>query len=121
MKVDIKRTEEMRGLIFKKKNFVVTVTVQLTEEEKKVIELAKYGDYVLVERPIRAGVKDGAGLEDVFHLRVRHLLSGKPDKYEFEHIDDANRYQNELPEALKALKSLIENYVEAPKDQSFEL
>jgi hypothetical protein len=121
MKVDINRTEETRGLVFKKKDFVVTVTVHFTEEEKKVIELAKYGDYVLVERPPRAGVKDGKGLEDVFHLRVRHLLKGTPDKYEFEHIDDANKYQNELPEALKALKSLIENYADAPTSQSFEL
>lgn len=121
MKVDIKRTEEMRGFIFKKKDFVVTVTVQFTEEEKKVIELAKYSDYVLVERPPRAGVKDGAGLEDVFHLRVGHLLKGTPDKYEFEHVDDADRYQRALPEELKNLKQAIENYVETPKDQSFEL
>jgi hypothetical protein len=121
MKVDIKRTEEMRGLIFKKKDFVVTVTVQFTEEEKKAIEMTKIGNYVLVERPPRAGVKDGKGLEDVFHLRVRQLLNGAPDKYEFERIDDANRYQHQLPEALKSLKALIEDYVEAPANQSFEL
>lgn len=111
----------MRGLIFKKKNFVVTVTVQFSEEEKKAIEMAQLSKYVLVERPIRAGVKDGAGLEDVFHLRVGHLLKGTPDKYEFEYIDDADRYHRALPEALKELKQAIENYVETPKDQSFEL
>lgn len=120
MKVDIKRTEETRGLIFKKKDFVVTVTVLFTEEEKKAIEMAQLEKYVLVERPPRAGV-DGKGVEDVFHLRVRHLLKGTPDKYEFEHVDDADAYQRALPEELKNLKQAIQNYIDTPKDQSFEL
>lgn len=120
MKVYIKRTEETRGLIFKKKDFVVTVTVLFTEEEKKVIELAKFGDLVLVERPTRAGINDHS-MPDIWHLRVSQLLKGEPDKYEFEDIAAANDYQNQLPDALRALKDLIEKHVEAPKDQSFEL
>src|SRR5688572_27838977 len=108
MKVDISRKEDTHGLLFKKKVYVVTLNVQLTEEEKKAIELANIRNHVLVERPPRAGVKDSAGAEDVFHLYVRHILNGKPDVYEFSDLGQAMEYQEALPDALRALKGIIE-------------
>jgi len=120
MKVDIQKSEGQIGLIFKKKIHIVTLSVQLTEEEKKIIELTDIRDHVVCERPIRAGVEKSAD-PDLFHLFVRHLLKDEPDVYEFENLADANSYANALPGSLKNLKDFINDNKEAPESTSFEL
>ena len=120
MKIDIKRGEEKAGLIFKKTYYTVTVTVQFSEEEKKVIQLTKTENHIVTERPKRAGIKDNAP-DDIWHLRVRTLLPGKPDKYEFENLADANEYNDALLPSLKNLKGFIEKNAKPVADTSVEL
>jgi hypothetical protein len=121
MKIDITRGEAKGGLIFKKVYPSVTVQVQFTEEEKKVIEVAKLGNHILCERPKRAGEKASEKLDDIWHLRVRQLLSGKPDQYEFENLAEANSYNDALVPSLKNLKAAIELNSRPIENTSIEL
>lgn len=120
MKVDIQRGEEKQGLIFKKTYPTVTVQVVFSEEEKAVIKATKTENHVICERPKRAGIKDNAP-SDVWALRVRHLLAGKPDKYEFESIVDANSYNDALVPSLKNLKSFLESNGQPVQNTSVEI
>ncbi|MEJ0041003.1 MAG: hypothetical protein WDM81_01665 [Rhizomicrobium sp.] len=58
---------------------------------------------------------------DAYHLRVKDLLSGKPDKYLFDTPADAKVYEHELTEALKAFKQFIAANAEMAGAKSFEL
>ncbi len=120
MKIDITRGEEKAGLVFKKIYQTVTLNVQFSDEEKKVIELAKLRDHIICERPKRAGIKDNAP-DDIWHLRVRHLLTGKPDKYEFDNLAEANSYNDALVPSLKNLKAAIESNAKPIENTSIEL
>jgi len=120
MKVNITRGEEKAGLVFKKTYYTVTLDVQLTEEEKKVIQLTNAGDNILCERPKRAGIKDNAP-PHIWHLYVRTLVKGKPDKYEFENIAEANSYNDALVPSLKNLKAFIESNGKPITDTSIEI
>ena len=120
MKVDIKRSEQTRGLFKKTTEYHVSVSVQFSEEEKKVIEECDISGNVICERPTRAGMK---AFEDpsIFHLRVLSLLKDKPDVFEFENLADANEYNDAIPPSLKNLKDFIERNSSPQEDTSFEL
>ena len=52
---------------------------------------------------------------------MRSLLPGKPDKYEFENLADANEYNDALVPSLKNLKGFIESNGRPVADTSIEL
>lgn len=122
MKVDIKRGESTTkvGMFKKIPVHTVSLDVAFTEEEKKAIEMLDIGGHVLIERRPPPGV-NASGIEDVFHLHVRHLLKNEPNVHEFERLDDANSYANEIPDALRTLKSYLEENMNVPGDSSFEI
>ena len=97
------------------------VHVQFTDEEKKVIQLAKLKDHIICERPKRAGQKASASLDDIWHLRVRHLLEDKPNEYEFENLAEANSYNDALVPSLRNLKAAIEANSKPIENTSIEL
>ena len=120
MKIDITRGEKTVGFIKKTKQYTVTLTVLFSDEEKQVIKEAKFEKYVLVERPVRAGIKDNS-MPDIWHLRVSKLLDGKPDEYEFDTIVEENDYNDALMPALKNLKNNIIVHGRPVENTSVEL
>jgi len=117
MKVDIQRSEKTVGLIFKKPRYIVSVTVQFSEEEKALIKKMDVTNHIVIERPPLIGSNSDP---NHFHLRVRQLLKGK-DEWEFERLDEANSYYTELPGALKTMKEYLASDGNTSKSESFEL
>lgn len=107
MKVDIRHEEVKKGLVFKKAYQQVTVQVQFTDEEKKIIKdnggwnfsiISLNDGYKLVD-------KDGRAPHVVL---VTHLLDG-PSKYCLLAKGEAKTYEALVVERLRELKVWLTN------------
>lgn len=127
MRVSIEHINKSSGLIFKKHYIEVAVTVVFSDEEQAVIRSRKLKEYVVLKREPdmltveRLGAKDAAQFAETYHLRIKHLASGKPDKYPFETPIDAKNYEADLTAALKMLKEFIGANSETAGAKSFEI
>lgn len=123
MRVSIEHEEEKHGLFRKTTYYTVSLTVDFSEEEKQVIKDSDLGDSLILERPPQANIKDSTqGLEDIFHLRIKDLVKGKPDKHTWATPAEAKNYEADLKEVLPKLKEYIEqNSGIEEKSTTFEL
>jgi hypothetical protein len=126
MRASIEHKEIASGLIKKVPQVEVTVAVQLSEEERAIVERWNLGERVVVERQINAH-RLGKMKADQYdyeanleHLRIAHLLRG-PNRYVVDTPLDAKVYQNEVVEGLKSLKSFLAGCAELAEPQSLEI
>jgi hypothetical protein len=127
MRVSINHADRKFGLFGGTRMVEVAATVVFSDEEQAIIRGRKLKDYIVLKREPdsrsidRLGAANVAELADAYHLRVRSLLSGKPDTYLFDTPAHAKRYEAELTDALKAFKDFIAANAETASATTFEL
>ena len=127
MRVSIEHAEKKFGLLRRTSRIEVSAAVVFSDEEQAVIRERKLKDYVVLKRAPdsdsvdRLGAAHVAGMLDAYHLRVKNLLSGKPDKYLFDTPAEAKVYEHDLTEALKGFKAFITANAEMAGAKTFEL
>lgn len=137
MKVSIKNVDKSKGLVFKNKLYGVETHVIFTEEEKAIIKERNLTHMVLMDRGVPADVDPEKhakrGLVKLAATAVIHgrdannfdltpatMLRG-PDTYFMFNEHERNQYHEEMRNALKQLKHLIDSTAETAEDESFEL
>jgi hypothetical protein len=127
MRVSIEHSDKAVGLLKRVNQVEVTTTVQFSEEELAVIRDRRLKDYIVAERvpdsrtASKFDAEYAASIADGWHLRVRDLMKGKPDRFTFDTPVDAKLYEERLKEALKTLKSFIEGNASMAEATTFEL
>lgn len=123
MRVNIEHSTKTTGLLRKTTHYVVTLTVEFTDEEKHIIRERRLGKDVIMERDIPSD-KDPAKfakVADAFHIRIQDLLRG-PDSYALSTPLEAKAYEAELTEKVTLLKSYIDgNRSVEQQSTTFEL
>jgi hypothetical protein len=126
MRVAIEHTQKTTGLFSKTTHYVVSVTVQFSEEEKHVLK--KLGDAVVVEREPGSQTKPFANAEEAailgkhLNLKVSDLIKGKTDSYSLATPGEAKEYDSNLRASLQNLKGYISNNTAALSGKdTFEL
>lgn len=126
MRVSIEHTQQTKGLFSKTTHYIVSVTVQFSEEEKYALKNA--GDAVIVEREPGSQTKPFANEEEAailgrhLHLKVSHLIKGKTDNYSLASPAEAKEYDTNLRASLQNLKDYISANTEVMSGKdSFEL
>lgn len=114
MKVSLKPGTEKRGLVLKKEIHTVSVTVQMTEEEKAAARAASILDQHLFVFPYDE--KNGRG----YPVLVKNLVKGFDDKAVFQNFLDASAFTTEVKDMLVKVKSALEAKMNEG-DEVFEL
>ncbi len=115
MRVTLDRQETQTGLIFKKPNYQLEVTVDYTEEEKAIIRKHRFTDYVLIE--FRIGPKD----DDLVPTLVGDFIKRPTRTYAFNNLLNSQQFEAELKQKLQGLKSMIESGVVTTGKETFTL
>jgi hypothetical protein len=127
MRVSIEHNDKTHGLVFKVHQVEVAVTVIFAEEELAVIRSRKLGDTVILERQADARTAEKLGAEylasvaEGFHLRVKDLVKGKPERFTFDNPLQAKAYEQKLKAALTDLKAFLTGNAETGTATTFEL
>jgi hypothetical protein len=122
MRVAIEHKPKTTGFFFKKDTFhAVILTVNFSEEELAIIKLRRLEETTILERECPAHMEDRGG-ENIYDLRIEHLVKGRPDEYVLATPQDAKLYEEALKDKLTTLKSYImENKEVEAKTSTFEL
>lgn len=111
MRVAIEHTQKTTGFFSKTTHYIVSLTVQFSQEEKHILK--KAGDAIVLRREPDTQTKPFANEEEAailgrhLHLTVSKLLKGKTDAYSLASPAEAKQYDNNLREALQDLKNYI--------------
>lgn len=127
MRVSIEHEDKTSGLIFKTHQTEVAVTVIFSDEEQAVIKSRKLKDTVVLKREPNAKEIEKRGAawvrqnDDLYHLYIRNLTAGKPERFLCDTPIAAKIYEQELTGALKQLKEFLSGNAEIGKAKTFEL
>lgn len=127
MRVSIEHADKTSGLVFKTHQIEVAVAVVFSEEEQAIIKGRKLKDTVVLKREPNSKEIEKRGAawvrenHDLYHLYIRDLTAGKPERFLCDTPIDAKIYEQNLMEALKTLKGFISGNAETGTAKTFEL
>lgn len=118
MRVKIEHQELKVGWPFPKACHEVHLTVDFTEEELQIIHQRELTEHHLFDRiPFGARVDDDP---DWYILKVRHLLTRKPDKFRLKTPSEARRYAEQLAATMAEMKAWLEDNIETGRTTLYE-
>jgi hypothetical protein len=123
MRVTINHKEKKWSFRNTSRGHAVLCKVDFSEEEKQIIKERKLKDFIIMNRPLQAGVKPDPSLGIVDSpLHVWQLLEKDPNMYVVATPSQAKQYEYDLKEALKNFKQFIEDNAEVgDAETTFEL
>lgn len=116
MRVEIKPRATTKGILRKRKSYVVNLEVLFTEEETAIIKENNLEGDVIVERT-RPGFR---GREVDASMTFQSLMRG-PDKFHAVNQIDAAGYINQVKESLESAKAYLVGNTGGLPDETFEL
>lgn len=119
MKVIVKRKEENRGLIFKKKWFAMDIKIDLTKEEEAAMKAGGFKDFVLFTAHNPAETMEQLRDRD---FEVGYLVK-KGNYLATQNIQLMDTWEEQFKEGCRNLKAALDNYQSSggEKDEVFEL
>jgi hypothetical protein len=98
MKVAFKRETIKKGMVFKKENYRLTYSVELTPEERRLVDGTELGKKVLYEAPYLA--------DRNMPITIGHACRGGVP-YETPNIDESLAHEKQLKEAFSELGKIL--------------
>ena len=116
MRVEIKPRAKTRGILRKRKYYLVHLTVTFSEEEKAIIKESNLEHDVIVERS-RRGFR---GRERDNSITFQSLMR-RPDQFQAVNQIEASNYIETLKDSLTAAKQFLQANTGGLPDETFEL
>lgn len=114
MRVTLDRGEFQAGLVFKKTNYRLEVTLEFTEEEVAIIRKHGYHEYKLI-----SSQRDPR--EDLIPWFVKDFIKRPVHTYNFTDFPLSVDFEERLKANLQSLKDMIEASTVTTGKQTFEL
>ena len=114
MRVSIEHREKYAGLFRNIPQVEVLTAVQFSEVELEIIESRRLEDYIVLERAPdshtmkKFGPGEYEACADLYYLRVKDLMRGKPDRFTFDTPVEAKLYEQALSDTLREMKAFLE-------------
>lgn len=105
MQLKIKREESSRGLIFKKKEYVVRTQLLVSEEEREAIKILDLESKTFVTPYEHDGITWGNDLVS--------LWADKGTGFPCDSILDATEIENEVKESAKLIKENVQAFIDS--------